>query len=391
MRDLTTPRATARARTDTRHRSLLAAVLLVAPSAVARPATAQEPARTVHHFGVRGAGGYETNPRFVVDGGGSVSAQFGLDGDLRRESARSTVAVVASGTATRYDRATTMDHYGYLFGADVAHLITARVAARASARFVSSLSHGANADASGLFLLPLTLTRSREASAAISYRVAPRVALDVGASHDDVRFANPQLMGGSLLATHAALTRRYTTTDDVGLRYSFDRNSLSGGTLDSHGFSGSWQHVHAHGTLRLTAGAARLGASDRSAATWRAIGDAMVSQRAGAGIVAIRYARSVSQLYGLGGVLASDIAGVDYGIVSRRGSRFLLEMHRGWFAEPAAGTILGRRVTSSGSSLLLARPLARAVALEARLFVARNNATVTIPTSGAVLGLTYGF
>jgi hypothetical protein len=391
MRYTRTPRVTARATAGAPLRSLLAALLLAAPTAAPRPVVAQEAARTAYHLDVRTEGAYETNPRFVVDGGGAVSEQLNVGGDVRRESARTTLAAVASGSSTRYERFTTLDRYGYLFGADVTHLLTPRLAAHASARFVSSLSRGANAEAAGLFLLPLTLTRSREASAAISYRVAPRVGLEVGANHDEVAFANSLLTGGSLLAGHAALTRRYAPNGDVGLRYSFDRNSLSGGTVDEHAFSGSWQHTHAHGGIRLTAGAARLGPSPRFAASWRAIGDAMLGQRAGVGIVAIRYARSVSQVYGLGKVLGSDIAGADYGIVSRRGSRCIIEVHHGWFTEPSLGAISSRRATSSGSSLLLGRPLGRTVGLEARLFAGRNNATVRIPTRGAVLGLTYRF
>ncbi|NUQ19894.1 MAG: hypothetical protein HOQ09_02930, partial [Gemmatimonadaceae bacterium] len=105
----------------------------------------------------------------------------------------------------------------------------------------------------------------------------------------------------------------------------------------------------------------------------------------------VHYARSVSQVYGLGAVLESDVVGGGYGVTTRRGFRAGVEVFRGWFAQPGIAAA-GRRIESNGSTLLLVQPMGRRFGVEAQVFARRTNTlAATIPSRGALVSLVYRY
>jgi len=138
-------------------------------------------------------------------------------------------------------------------------------------------------------------------------------------------------------------------------------------------------------------GATRLGPAGAADARWRVVGDAAVRERAGRGLATLRYARAVSQVYGLGSVLGSDVVAAGYDVATRRGSRCLLEVHRGWFTAPSGGQRSSQRVASSGSTLIVSTPLGSVFGLEGQVFARRNTGLVSIPTRGTSVSITYRY
>ncbi len=369
-------------------RSVGIIVLLSVPD---RSVSAQRESHFGYRLTARTDGAYETNPQFTPGGGDSFSTRAGVGTELRYGTKHTSAALAASGNGSRYNRVATLNRYGYLFRADVTSDVTPRLTTRATASLVRSLAREVNVAALGLSLFPLSVTRSREATMALSYRADPRSTFDVGANYDNVVFPDRFLPGGSLLAGHLGVRHRYSVTGDLGLQYRIDRNSLSGGIVDVQSAVSSWQQSRGSSGARIAIGAARLESSAMTGHHWRAIGDAELVQRFPVGVVGMRYGRSVSQVYGLGGVLASDLVSVDYGILSRRRVKFGVEAHRGWFSDPAVAGTRGAQLTSSGAALFLGRPIGRTFGIESQLFARRTTGRVTIPNRGALVGFTYSY
>lgn len=325
-----------------------------------------------------------TNPRYLVAGDTTdvVSrAQLGLA--LARRTARTTASVTGSGNWQHFRVATGLSQFTYAAGAATESRLTPRLTVRGGAAARTLLSRGlvgsglaagapvgatdgsataggvptggAPAPGGGLPVVPLALTRTYGATAGADFRANARTTLTGGVEVSRVTFDSPGLIGGTSVRGRGRAARQVTSQDVVGLAAEAERTSLGGRPLDIQSTSLDWgteRLPHAL-RLRLAAGATAFSGT-RNGRVVRPVGGVDLSSRAARGTWGVRYARSLSPVFGIGEVLVTDQVGGSYERVVPGGLVARVRVDRAWLYDP---TLQGQRFVTTVSSAELQRAI----------------------------------
>jgi hypothetical protein len=306
------------------------------------------------------------------------------------------------GEGVNYQSGRDLNRATYEVGIDGRRELTTRVSGRAGALYRTILSSelgaigrmGSDAapdasDAPGAApdaaQLPLSLARSAEASAGLGYRLSPFTTGTTSVGYTRVTFASPLLYPGTAITASSLLSRRYSSNDALILSADLQAGSAQGSPLSTQTMAVGWQPATRWISARFLAGATRSSDSAAVHVTPSASADARLD--IGPGGLSVRYARGVSQAFGLGQLLVTDQAGAELEYLTTANVVRVAAI-RLWSSDPIA-TSTG--LTTTSATVDVRHMLRSGLTLGSQLFYRERKSSTQVFGSGVHFIVAYLF
>ena len=268
-------------------------------------------------------------------------------------SRRGALALVGHADATHYVTLTDLDRVTYDLALRADRKLTARLdgnvdvaASRAIASELravvavidSSADSPAIPDAVGRTapdgaLLPRTVAHLAAVRSSLAYRLSERTTTSLDASYSQTSFDTPPLLPGTTIVLHGAVSRRTGPASTLGLDTEAQHGTTQGKDLDAQSLTARWEQRIGRSRARVTGGFARSARAEGSSLD--GAGGLDLSTMVAHGTASLRYARAITQAFGLGTLLRTDRIGVTYEHRSPTGLALTTNAQQAWNSDPA--------------------------------------------------------
>jgi hypothetical protein len=299
--------------------------------------------------------GYDSNVRFVeADTADAISRANGSLAIIRQgERGRAQLNLGAS--LLRYLDTRDLNAFIYSVGVEGERRITSRTTGTASASYSTRQS----SDLTGGFGLPLlrvAYQKSIAATGSLSRRLTSNTTGLVDVSFTNVTFDTPSLQPGSALIARGRVTRQLARRGAVLALAEVQEGRSQGIPLSTQSVGAGWEPQFGQFFGRFQLSATRI--STGGPARIRPTGAAMLGDSIAGGALTAGYTRSVSQAFGLGVLLETDVASVQYEVEARKGSFVSIG---GSIAEAAQASGVGGRFRTRAATAGLRKVLLNGV------------------------------
>lgn len=200
-------------------------------------------------------------------------------------------------------------------------------------------------------LLPQTMARLAAVRSTLAYRLSERTTTSLDASYSQASFDTPLLLPGTAFVLHGTVSRRTGPASALAVETEARYGTTQGKDLDAQSLIARWEQRIGRSRARVTGGVARSAHAEGQ--SFDGTGSLDLSTMIARGTASLRYARALTQAFGLGTLLRTDRVGVAYQYRSPTGLALTTSAQHGWNSDPV--TPAGRLIITSEATAELVR------------------------------------